>query len=121
MKKYKIETVHNIYVDSYSEGEKEYCNCYDISHEIKADNVKNAIKKYFDEVLCYNLDFELSQIDGENENILHYSVLVDSQNSEVKIGSIDYHKWKENKKTLYANYIEVYVYELKEISLTDKL
>ena len=121
MKTYFIKSIHDIYIDSYSEGEKENVNFYDIEQNVKAENPREAIKKFFEEILYYKFNFENSYIvheeEGEEEpqNKLFYSVLVDEENNEATEKDIE--KWKQNKKTLYANNITIYINELQPVRI----
>ena len=121
MKTYFIKSIHDIYIDSYSEGEKENVNFYDIEQNVKAENPREAIKIFFEKFLYYNFSFENSYIvheeEGEEEpqNKLFYSVLVDEENNEANGKDIE--KWKQNKKTLYANNITIYIHELQPVRI----
>ena len=97
---YKVTSLHDVSIDSYTEGETGYVNFYELSSEIKAESWKDAIKKYFNEHLCFNFDIEHSYID-EDANNLHYSNLVNADNIEASESEIK--AWKENKLTLYSN------------------
>ena len=120
MKTYFIKSIHDIYIDSYSEGEKENVNFYDIEQNVKAENPREAIKKFFEEILYYKFNFEnaiISNEEDENEpvNRLEYSVLVDEENNEATEKDIE--KWKQNKKTLYANNITISIHELQPVRI----
>ena len=121
MKTYFIESVHDIYIDSYSEGEKENVNFYDIKQNVKAENPRQAIEKYFETELFFSFNLKYAYIvheeEGEEEpqNKLTYSVLVDEENNEATEKDIE--KWKQNKKTLYANNITIYIHELQPVRI----
>ena len=121
MKTYFIKSIHDIYIDSYSEGEKGNVNFYDIEQNVKAENPREAIKMFFEKFLYYNFSFEHSYIvheeEGEEEpqNKLFYSVLVDEENCEANEKEIE--EWKQNKKTLYSNNITIYVHELQPVKI----
>ena len=51
MKTYIIKTNHEIEIDTYNEGLISYVNSYNLKSEIKAENPRDAIQKYFDEHL----------------------------------------------------------------------
>jgi|SRR5690606_1864543 len=116
MKTFKIKSEHNVYVDSFTEGEGDAVNSYNISDEIKATNVKEAIEKYFQSYLYYAFDFSLAEVD---EGILNYSVLVDENSNEVSENQIEL--WKKNEVELYANRITITVYELTSVDLDKEL
>ena len=116
MKTFKIKSEHNVYVDSFTEGQGDAVNSYIVSDEVKATNVKEAIEKYFDSVLCYDIDFAFAEVDGGR---LYYSVLVDKDNIEASKNQIEL--WKKGEVTLYANNISVMAYELTLIDLEEEL
>ena len=120
MKTYFIESTHDVYIDNYTEGETTNVNFYHIKQNVKAENPREAIKKFFEEILYYKFNFEnaiISNEEDENEpiNRLEYGVLVDEENSEAS--PYDVELWKENKLTLYANNISIYIYELQPIKI----
>ena len=116
MKTFKIESEHNVYIDSFTEGEGVAVNSYNISEEIKATNVKEAIEKYFQSVLFYGFDFSLS---GVEQGYLYYTVLVDEDDIEASKNQIEL--WKKDEVTLYANNISIVAYELTPIDLDEEL
>jgi len=116
MKKFKIKTNHFVFIDDFEQGEKQCVNSYELSIEINSDNYTEAIKYYFENYLSFEFNIKFSYIDKDS-NSLNYSVLVDSDNNEVKDGDYMFSEWKKGKQTLYNNHIDLYVYELKEITL----
>ena len=120
MKTYFIESVHDVYIDDYNEGETTHVNFYDIKQNVKAENTREAINKFFEKILFYKFNFEnaiITNEEDENEpvNRLEYSVLVDEENNEAS--EIDIEKWKKNKKTLFANNITIYINELQPVRI----
>ena len=111
---YKVTSLHEVSIDSYTEGETGYVNFYELSSEIKAESWKDAIKKYFNEYLCFKFDIEHSYID-EDANNLQYSNLVNSDNMEASENEIKI--WKENKLTLYSNNTIITVGQIIKIDL----
>ena len=118
MKTFKITSLHSVYVDNFEHGELENVNNYDLSEVIKAKDLKEAIQKYFDNILCYDFDFKHANID-EEQKCLFYSVLVDVDNVEIKSNEKTYKQWKKNKVVLYANQITIYSESLNEVFLTN--
>jgi hypothetical protein len=114
MKKYKITSIHDVYEDSYNEGELNFVNGYNLENEIKANNWKDAIKEYFEDFLYYSFDINHADI---YENRLNYSVLVDESNNQIGENDIDYKQWKEDKVKLYSNKISIEIQELKTVNL----
>lgn len=104
MKTYKVTTNHSVYIDDYNEGELDYVNGYNVDAIIKAENVQEAINKYYTNILGFTFDFQHAEVmneDEESQDILHYSNLVDDDNSEASAGDIL--QWKSGNKKLYAN------------------
>ena len=110
MKNFKVTTNHDIYEDSYENGEEENVNNYIVTSEQKAENAIEAIKKHYENELCYS-DFKKEFAGFEDgDDSLHYSNIVDEDNYEATNEQID--KWKKNKIKLYANNMVFTVYEL---------
>ena len=91
MKNYLIECEHNIYVDSYEQGEGENVNNFDTKGE-------------------YSFEKDYMQPDEEQDGKAWYSVLCDVENSEATENQKT--TWINDKLTLYANNMTLYVYEL---------
>ena len=120
MKTYFIKTNHEVFIDKFNEGELDFVNSYSIEAKVKAENPREAIKKYFENELYYKFDFESAYIPHEEEeteekNTLHYSVLVDVDNSEASKKEVE--EWKEDKLTLYSNNIFLTIYELNAVEV----
>ena len=109
MKNYLIECEHNIYVDSYEQGEGENVNNFDTKGEYKAENPTEAIEKHLLS-LGYSFNKDYIQVDEEESGKVWYSVLCDVENSEATESQKN--AWKKDKLTLYANNMTLYVYEL---------
>jgi len=109
MKTYKIECEHDVYIDSYTEGETENVNNYTTQGEYSATGAIEAVEKHFD-FLCYDFNKDYMSIDDENYSKAYYSVLCDVENSEATEGQKT--KWKADKLTLYANNMTLFVYEV---------
>lgn len=112
MKTYKITSTHDVYIDSFNEGEKESVDSYYLSDEIRKDNVNEAIEDYIKNSLYFNYHKELTY---KEDNKIYLSVLVDEDNTEANEKQIE--QWKNNKLTLYINYVELEVYELVRVEL----
>ncbi len=109
MKNYLIECEHNIYVDSYEQGEGENVNNFDTKGEYKAENPTEAIEKHLSS-LGYSFEKDYMQPDEEQDGKAWYSVLCDVENSEATENQKT--TWINDKLTLYANNMTLYVYEL---------
>ena len=121
MKKFIISSTHEIFKDSYNEGETDYVNGYSLKSKIiNSETTKEAIQKYFEYELYYKFNFDYAHIDHEEDidaskNTLHYSVLVDNENSEASEYEIEL--WKKDKLELYANHIFLTIHELTEATI----
>ena len=107
---------------SYKDGELDFINHYKIDALIKASNKIDAIKEFFSNNLCFNLDLKYLDFD-EHLNCFNYSVLCDVDNSEVLENSTLFKEWKKGKINLYDNNIQLSIYELnliKELNKIDK-
>lgn len=116
MKTFKIISYHNVFIDSYEEGEGKNVNNYTLEAEVKAESVKSAIKKYFDEQLNYSFDFKHAAIDEGKQNYLYYSNLVDKDNVEANDHEIEH--WKIGELILYSNQITLKVFEVIQQQIT---
>lgn len=112
MKTYKITSTHEVFIDSFNEGEKESVNSYYFSDEIIKDNVDEAIEDYIKNSLYFNYHKGLTH---KEDNKIYLSVLVDEDNTEANEKQIEL--WKNNKLTLYINYVELEVYELVRVEI----
>jgi uncharacterized iron-regulated protein len=115
MKNYRIVSHHDIHVDDYENGEGEYLNGYSLEEIIAAESPIEAVEKYFKNVLAYDFDKDSACIDDEQDNVLHYDVLVDDNNFKASESEIE--EWKNGKKVLYNDHSVVYVYELTPVKL----
>lgn len=116
MKTFKIISNHDVFIDSYEEGETEQVNSYTLSAEVEAENIKSAIKQYFDKNLYYSFDFKNAEVDEENKTTLYYSNLVDVENVEASESEVE--QWKQNELTLYSNQITIEVFEVVQQQIT---
>ena len=104
--KYYIESFHDVFIDDYKEGEGKQVNNYNLSAIIDAENVTEAIKKYFDKELFFS--FDIKYLDEFN-----YSNLVNHENEEATHEEIVL--WKDGKKSLYSNDTQLSIYQLNKI------
>ena len=111
---YKVTSTHDVYIDSFEDGEEEQVNYYELSSEIKAKDWKDAIKKYFSDYLYFEICLERGYIDEET-NTFQYSNLVDADNIEASEDEVK--QWKENKLTLYSNNTVITVEQIIKIDL----
>ena len=113
---YKITSLHDVYIDSFKNGEEKHVNYYKLTDEIEAYNWKDAIRKYFSEYLYFKISLKYGCIDEET-NTFHYSNLVNVDNIEASEYEIK--QWKENKLTLYANNTTVTIQQIIKTNLTN--
>jgi len=114
MKTYRITSIHDIYEDSYKDGELNFVNGYNLSEEVKANNWKEAVKTYFEDFLYYSFDFKYADI---YENRLNWAVLVDEDNFQIGENEEICKQWKEDKVKLYSNNISIKIQEINDINL----
>jgi hypothetical protein len=121
MKKFIISSTHEIFKDSYTDGQTEYVNGYSLKSKIiNSETTREAIQKYFEDELYYKFNFDYAYIDHKEDidaskNTLHYSVLVDNDNNEASETEIEL--WKKGKLELYANNIFLTINELIEATI----
>jgi hypothetical protein len=113
MKRYYIESAHDVYKDAYNEGETENVNYYNQSRIIEAKSPIQAIKQYFDKELCYS--FSIDNLDTDDDGTMYYYVLVDVDNCEATTEEVI--QWKQNKKTLYSNNITLSMFKLVGVKI----
>jgi hypothetical protein len=112
-KEYYIKSNHSVFIDDYEQGEGKQVNEYNLKAIIKAQNVKEALIKYFDKKLYFSFDIKF--IHDNDEGGFYYSNLVDEENSEATESEVN--QWKEGKKTLYSNNTYLSIYELNKINV----
>jgi len=98
-------------VDTYNEGLTQYVNSYDAKSEVSANDPKEAILKYLNDFLYF--DIELNEVDFDGE-FIQTSILVDVDNNQPMPNEIE--KWKNNELTLYCDSISLTIYELNQIT-----
>ena len=73
MEKYFISYYVNVYEDSYTHGECENINNYSGSGLINATDAVNAVKLFFNNELCFELE-NIEKIQDEQINCFNNSV-----------------------------------------------
>ena len=112
MKTYYITTEHTIYKDNFVEGEQEQVNFFETKQLITAKDTRTAIKQYFEGFLYYDIDFSFAEIDN---NILHYSVLLNNDNEVPSQEEIDL--WKRDEIDLFNDNIYLELFEVVETEI----
>lgn len=113
MKNYIVKSFHEVFVDDYNEGELNHVNGYELSDEVQADTVHGAVTKYLQDNLGYNLDFKNCEVNPDDKANLQTYCLVDVDNMQPSNEDIEL--WKQGKATLYANYIDMFIYEVSKV------
>jgi hypothetical protein len=111
MKKFQINTIHNVFVDDFKTGEGDFANGYTMEATIKAETPMEALKLYFEKELYYVFKEDNLSVD----DYIDYSVMVDADNGEATPQEIEW--WKDGKITLYANNISIEIFELNKVTL----
>ena len=117
MNEYFIKSYHEIYVDDYNEGELDFVSAYNLSSFVHAEDVKSAIKWYFNNYLHYKFNYEQLGID-ENIEYVWYDVLVDYENDAANEYQIEW--WRNGEFKLYNNHIKIELYEVTPVKIQDQ-
>lgn len=115
MNKYYISSIHDTYEDNYEKGEGAFCNSWKQERIVKATNLDEALKFYFNNELYINYDLKNLDI---IDNTIQTSVLVDVENYQVSEFKIE--KWKRNELTLYVQHITIKVEILQEVNIEEE-
>lgn len=118
MNRFRIESVHTVNEDSYTEGEGEFVNEWYQNKTLymQSDDVKDAIEKFYKIELHMEYVPENTEIDG---HMLFDSRMVDADNNVPSESDIE--KWKRGEIPLYVENITLYVYKLEPIDLEKML
>jgi len=117
-KKYEIRSDHDVYEDSYEEGELNAVNTYEDKWTVYAEDPMKAIEKYFDTVLNRKIDMATALDDGlidEDGRTFYYSYAENKYGEEPSEG--EKASWKEGKTTLYSNNVSISISELVPVDL----
>ena len=91
-----------MYVDNFKNGESEKIHSYKLEAQIEAKSPLAAVQKYFADVLYFS--FDIDKAGTEEADCIHYSNLVDDDNSEANAKDIEL--WKEGKVNLVKTILE---------------
>ena len=114
-KLYIVKSWHNMYVDNFKNGESELIHSYKLDAQIEAKSPLAAVQKYFADVLYFS--FDIDKAGTEEAGCIHYSNLVDDDNSEANAKDIEL--WKEGKVKLYANNSIIEVSEIVKCNINE--
>ncbi len=112
-KTYVVSSYHNVYENSYTDGEQDWVNEFEI--EMKVFDAKDPIEAvaiFYDKQL--GREFDASMVDVEDGGI-YDSFLVDEENLQATESEIE--RWKKGEKRLYENNFRVVVQELEILDL----
>ena len=113
MKQFMIIASHDMYEDSYSDGEGRFVDSYTREPQIvKAPTAQEAVAMF---VQSYIGDILLQDINFEFEDA-YVSRLIDRDGSDATASEIE--KWKENKMDLYSDNVTMKVYEINKVTFT---
>ena len=112
MNKYFIESFHEIFIDSYEQGELEQVNYFKCEKIIQADSPINALRKYYEQETAR--DFSIKNIDIDDE-LIYDSFLVDVDNYIATEKQIQ--KWKNNEIQLYSENVTFHIYKLETVKI----
>jgi hypothetical protein len=110
--KYLVKSIHDIFEDSYTNGEGKQVNSYQMEDQIWAISPAQAIEKYSSKILGFDLDFENMETNS-CDGSFWASFLVDKENFQASIEDVE--KWKKGEILLYSNNIDFNIYELNQI------
>lgn len=100
MNKYHIKSYHDVYEDTYQEGEGKFTNHYEMDGIVEADEALDALQKYGKEVLGYDYDgYEINT----HDDVLSYDILVNEYCMESTADEIT--RWKKGELKLYNDHI----------------
>lgn len=115
MKKYYITSIHDTYEDNYNNGEGAFCNSWKQERILKAINLEEALKFYFNNELYINYD--LNNLDF-CENTIQTSILVDVDNCQASDFEIE--KWKNGEFVLYVQHITIKAEIMQEVNIEEE-
>lgn len=111
MKNYLIYSDHTVHKYDYEFGERDFVNEYELKEFIKAENQKEAIFKFINNVLCYS--FDVDELELNEYGNFSFDILVDAENYQASIEDVE--EWKKGECTLYNDYVSLKIYELNQI------
>lgn len=114
-KQFYIKVSVDVIEDNYIKGGLDIVNYYVKYGNILADNSKEAIKQFFNNRLCFDINFDNLEYDEDNKSFC-YSVLCDVGNWEIKKEYNAYKEWEKGSIKLYNHYISLYIYELTAVN-----
>ena len=114
MSDYLIKSYHEVFEDNFNEGEGNHVNGQMSQGQVTADNLQEAVQKYYENHLLFPFVKENISDNEENEFFLHDSVAVDVENSAAS--DYDIKKWQSGEIKLYSNLFAIEVSELVPVT-----
>lgn len=111
MENFLIHSDHTIHKYDYECGELDFINEYQLKEFIEAENAKDAIFKFINNVLCYS--FDVDEIELNEYGNFYFDILVDANYYQASIENVE--EWKRDECILYNNYISLNIYKLNQI------
>lgn len=108
MKKFRIVSDHDIFIDDYEQGELSNVNGFSHDSIQKADTVQDAVLNHLLE-LCYTVDIKDVET-SECGEFLQTSVTVNKDNIQPYESEIN--DWKQGKCKLYNDHVTISAEEL---------
>ena len=106
MSRYKVTSQHEVYHDTYADGELEHVNSYTSTDTLDRPDPQEAIADYVEHFLGYR-DFKLDLTDDHTAS---WSQLVDAENSE--LSEQERTNWIKGVFKAYTNSFTITVEEL---------
>jgi len=114
-KTYIVSSYHNVYEDSYTDGEQDQVNEYNIEMKVfDAKDPMEAVAIFYDKQFGREFDATIVHIEDGG---IYDSFLVDAENLEVTENQIE--KWKNGEVKLYANNFRVIVQSIEVLDLEE--
>jgi hypothetical protein len=112
MENFLIHSDHTIHKYDYECGELDFINEYQLKEFVKAENAKDALFKFVNNVLCYSIDID--EIELNEYGNFSFDILIDAENEQASIENVE--EWKKGECILYNDYISLNIYQLNKIT-----
>ena len=112
MNKYKITSLHEVFEDNFLNGETSFVNSWEQNKIVKATNLNEALKIYFNNEIYINYDIEKLDIDND---MIFTSNLCDINNFWANEAQIE--KWKKNEIKLFSQHITIYAEIMQRVNI----
>lgn len=116
MNTFRITSSHDVWEDSFSEGEMNHVNSWTQEAIIKSDTLLDAIKQYYAKQLF--MDFNMDRVCIDMDTI-DDSRLINEDNQVPSEHERD--EWEASKKLLYSENICIRVQKLEDVNLEEEL